>query len=194
MAVQRKNRSIIVSFVLAILALLLFSIPALAAGEEKIGWKKIIDYGYPGYSESGIAWRTYKNCQSHDCSYRFLSWWERGLKRVGTATWTITAPYSGSYKVSVSYRRTENRSPDADFFVTNSDGGEDHFSINQVGSVKYVWKTLGEYHYKKGQKVRVFLNGTDDTYSDCADAASWELVELDPEPILVPANSLLLKK
>ena len=194
MSVQRKNRSIIASSVFAILALLLFSIPAFAAGEVKVGWKKIIDYGQAGYSETGNAWRTYP-AFGHNGTYRYLSHYDYRRIRKGTVTWATVIPASGIYRVSVSYRRTENRSPDADYYVTNSEGSENHYSFNQQGpNETYMWKLSGLFQYKKGQKVRVFLDGTDDTYSDCADAASWELLELIPDGTVAPANMLLLGK
>jgi len=140
-------------------------------------WEKIIDFGDEGYSETGSAWRTYSNPQSHNGSYRYLSHWDMGKARVGTATWTTTIPQSGIYRVAVSYRQTENRSPDANFFATNSSGGMDETVINQVGHLAYIWRTLGTYRYSEGQVVKVVLDGTDDNYSDCADAASWTLLE-----------------
>lgn len=194
MSVQRKNSSIMAYSFFPILALLLFSIPALAADEVKVGWTKVIDYGQAGYSETGNAWRTYP-AFGHNGSYRYLSHYNYTRTRKGTATWATEIPASGIYRVSVSYRRTENRSPDADYYVTNSEGGENHYSFNQMGpNETYMWKLSGLFHYSKGQKVRVFLDGTDDTYSDCADAASWELVELDPAKIVPATNLLLLGK
>lgn len=192
MSTRKKNRAIMAPFVFTALSLLTFSIPAMAA--DGVTWKKIIDFGYPGYAEIGIAWRTYCSPPgtAHDGCYRYLSHYDYTRERVGLATWTTAVPYSGIYKVSVSYRSTENRSPDADYFVINSEGANDHFVVNQTGEGSLVWKTLGQYHYTKGQNAKVVLDGTDDTYSDCADAVSWELVELDPDPKIGPATNLLL--
>lgn len=190
MNVGKTTREIVLGSLIAVLSLLFFSTLGIAAD---VSWAKIIDYGDPGYSETGNAWRTYA-AFGHNGTYRYLSHYDSGRTRVGTATWSTAVPYSGTYRVSVSYRMTDNRSPDADYFVTNNDGGSDHFVINQSGPAQlYKWKTLGDYHYKKGQIVKVFLDGTDDTYSDCADAASWELVELDPPPVVSSAVTLLLR-
>lgn len=159
-------------------------------------WSKVVDYGDAGYSESGVSWKTYHNPQSNDGSYRYLSHYDNTRKRVGTATWEAEIPYSGIYKVSVSFRSTENRSSDADYYVDNGTGGNDHFSFDQRGDGGLVWKTLGEYHYRKGQRVKILLDGTDDTLSDCADAASWTLVKLTPSSPLVNTiiiSSLLFK-
>ncbi|MDH3330090.1 MAG: hypothetical protein OEM01_12725, partial [Desulfobulbaceae bacterium] len=159
-----------------------------------ITWEKIIDFGDEGYSETGVAWRTYINDQSHSGSYRYLSAWEKDLPRVGTATWTTTIPYEGLYKVAVSYRQTENRSPDANYFATNNFGGLDEIVINQSGPLTYIWHTLGEYYYSAGEVVKVHLDGTDDNYSDCADAASWTLIKLgNLPPDITPIISSLLK-
>ncbi|HKJ66084.1 MAG TPA: hypothetical protein VJ969_11820 [Desulfopila sp.] len=152
-------------------------------------WQKIVDYGDPGYSETGNAWRNYVNDQCHNGTYRLLSHWEQERPRVGTATWEITIPQDGYYRVEVSYRQTENRSPDANYFASNGRGGLDETVINQAGVTAHIWRTLGEYYYSAGQRVKVFLDGRDDDYSDCADAASWKLI---PAPVnLTPIIALL---
>lgn len=189
MKVLKNSKSI--SFIVSIAALLLFCGNTTIASTT---WEKLVDFGDAGYSETGVVWRTYINDQSHNGSYRYLSAWEQGLKRVGTATWTTTIPYDGLYRVAVSYRQTENRSPDANYFATNSSGGLDEFVINQRGPLAYIWHTLGEYYYSAGEVVKVHLDGTDDDYSDCADAASWTLIKLgNPPPDITPILSSLLK-
>lgn len=170
---RSKNRTFLsLAGIAAILVLFGFTHDAFSATT----WSKVIDFGYTGYSETGNSWRTYTSPQSHNGSYRYLSHWDRGVARVGTATWTVAVPYNGKYRVSISYRRTENRSPDANYFVTNGSGGMDEYIVNQMGDNAYIWRTLGDYEYSAGQAVKVFLDGTDDNYSDCADAARWELL------------------
>ena len=178
-------------FILSVSVLVLFLAGLTTANAQT--WEKVIDFGDPGYVERGSTWRTYVNGQSHRGSYRYLSHFNYTRRRVGTATWTTVAPYSGTYRVSISFRRTENRSPDANYFVTNNSGELDEFVINQSGHLEFVWAELGLYHYRKGQTIKVLLDGTDDTYSDCADATKWTLVELDPPTVIPPVNSLLLK-
>lgn len=179
-----------------------------AIGGEPVTWSKVVDFGDAGYQEVGASWKNYTNPQANNYSYRYLSHWrEQGLdiKRVGLAFWRTEIPYSGTYRISVSYRRTENRSPDADYGVLKSDASDadyntifnkaeyDWTSINQQGHLALIWKDLGVYEYKKGQLAVVILDGTDDTHSDCADAAKWELVELSDPSVNTGANSLLLR-
>lgn len=193
----KTKKSALFTSGIAVLGLLFFSIMTGAA--EAALWQKLVDYGYPGYSETSNNWTTYNSPQSVNGSYRYLSREVGDGSRTGTATWKITAPYTGIYQVSVSFRKTENRTSDADYYVTNSDGGFDHFSLNQSSHSTYLaWVTLGKYYYVKGQEVLVRLDGTDDSASDCADATSWELLKKLPDPIDTPsltgARSLLLNK
>lgn len=196
------KKSAFITANIAVLGLFLFSvIPNTATA---VTWKKLIDYGYKGYSEtSSYNWRTYSSPESVNGSYRYLSYEVGDGSRTGTATWTTEIPYTGTYRVSVSCRKTENRTTDADYYVTNSDNGLDHFVINQKDHRNIlVWDTLGVYSYEKGQTVLVKLDGTDDGASDCADATLWELVTMLPDPQVAPtappningARSLLLDK
>lgn len=162
-------------------------------------WSKVVDYGDAGYSETSSNWKTYNSPQAYNSSYRYLSREVGDTTRTGTANWETTVPYCGIYRVSVSFRRTENRSPDADYYVTNSSGGEDHYVIDQRSHTPVFTWELGQvdYYYKAGQTVKVRLDGTDDSWSDCSDAASWELIELQTCPSEktaagVPVRMLLL--
>ncbi|MDH3327692.1 MAG: hypothetical protein OEM01_00485 [Desulfobulbaceae bacterium] len=192
------------AFIVANIAVLgLFFFPAMKDTAEAALWQKLVDYGYAGYSETSRNWRTYSSPESVNNSYRYLSREVGDGTRKGTATWQIEIPYSGIYRVTVSCRKTENRTPDADYYVTNSNNGLDHIVINQINPRNIlVWDVLGLYSYEKGQTVLVRLDGTDDSWSDCADATLWELVETRPDPKVAPtappningARSLLLDK
>lgn len=140
-------------------------------------WEKVVDYGDAGYKETGDAWADYKYPASHGGSYRYLSHKERGLKRSGTATWTITIPYTGMYEVSTSWRPSENRTNDADYLVTKSDGGQEKYTFSQRGTGGSHRQVFRNFWYAQGQVVSVTLDGTDDNQSDCADAAYWKLVK-----------------
>lgn len=187
-----------ISKILAIGSFFLFSLSGttMAAHTE---WHKLVDYGDQGYSETTNNWKTYNHpTEAIGGSYRYLSREVGDNSRTGTATWQTTVPYCGKYRVRVSARKTENRTPDADFFVTNSTGGLDHFVINQIDHRNILdWDILGDYYYEKGQTVIVKLDGTDDGWSDCADAALWELIErqrCENEAVTTaPVNILLLK-
>ncbi len=154
-----------------------------------VGQKLIIDNGDPGYSETGDDWTTWPNAgQSLGTDYRYLSHTVGGSDRVGTATWRPPSlPADGMYKVEAVFRATENRSPDADYFVHDADGKVSHRSVDQVdGSTSGnshgpVYADLGTYHLATG-KGHVILDGTDDNYSDEADAVVFTLVSCGTAP------------
>ena len=143
-------------------------------------WQKIIDNNQPGYSETGNAWATW-NVGGYNNNYRYLSHQGKGLKRVGTATWQVAAPYDGQYDVSVHFRQTVNRTTDADYNVYDGNGKRHHFSLNQQ-KLASGWHRLGTFYYKKGQTMKVVLDGTDDTQSDEADAVQWVFSSTNPPP------------
>lgn len=187
----KKNVIIASSLILTVVYLLTAS-PSMAADPT---WKKLIDYGNEGYSETSNNWNTY-GAGGVNGTFRYLSHEVGDGTRTGTATWKTTVPYCGIYRVSVSFRRTENRTADADYFVTNKSGGEDHYVIDQRGHLTYPSWGLGQvdYYYSAGQEVKVVLDGTDDGASDCADAAQWELLQwqecpLTPEELATRAGT-----
>lgn len=145
-------------------------------------WKKIIDFGTNDsvgvYEETGNAWVDYKYASSEGGSYRYLSHQGKGLKRVGTAKWTVRSiPYDGTYEIATSFRPSENRTPDADYSVIVNDKVVAKKVINQRGEGGSKKVVLGRFTLKVGDKVSVFLDGTDDNHSDSADASYFELVE-----------------
>lgn len=191
------KKKIFIASNIVFLGLFLFS--AIMSTAEAVTWEKLIDYGHTGYSETSNNWKTYNSPESVNGSYRYLSREAGNHSRTGTATWQTEIPYCGTYSVRVSCRKTENRTSDADYYVTDSNNELAHFSINQIDHRNILdWDLLGVYYYEKGQVVLVKLDGTDDGASDCADATKWELVELKrcsgEAPTLPPINSLLLKK
>ena len=143
-------------------------------------WEKIIDDRKPGYSETGNAWATW-NTGGYGGSYRYLSHGGKNLPRRGTATWQITIPYDGQYEVAVHFRQTVNRTTDADYNVYDGNGKRHHFSLNQQ-KLATGWHVLGTFYWKKGQKAKVVLDGTDDNQSDEADATRWRLKSNKPPP------------
>lgn len=187
---MKRLKNVVSTFLTATALGLLVTGTGMAAGP--VNWSKVVDHGSQGYLESGGPWRTYISPQANYGSYRYLSHWHRGVPRKGTATWLTEIPYSGTYRVSVSFRRTENRSPDADYAVMVGGKIIRWFSVDQHGDLALIWKDLGVYEYKKGQIAGVFLDGRDDNWSDCADATKWELVELADPPVNAGANHLLL--
>lgn len=191
MTMIKKNVRIITNTIT--LGLFFFSAMTSTAATQ---WEKIVDFGDSGYSETSSNWETYNSPESMNGSYRYLSRLAGNGTRTGTATWQTEIPYSGTYSVRVSCRHTENRTSDADYYVTNSNNGLDHFVVNQADHRNILVITpLGEYNYEEGQIVKVVLDGTDDGASDCADATLWQLVKLKGNlNVVSPANLLLLNR
>lgn len=194
-----KNRN---TFIFSVVGISFITFALTTTSASAATWYKLIDNGTPGYSETTNNWATWGCTGCPGLSYRYLSREVGDGSKQGTATWKTTIPYCGLYEVKVSARKSENRTSDADYYVTNSTGGEDHFSINQVdhrNPLYAIWDKLagdqpgGYYYYEEGQEVLVRLDGTDDHASDCADAASWELIKQENcSPVVTPQNHLLL--
>lgn len=162
-----------------------------AAAED---WTKTIDYGDSGYSETG-NWASWTFGRAVGGSYRYLTKETAGVEnRKGKAFWKTKVPVYGRYRVEISYRRTANRTTDADFFVHDGFGDTYHFIINQKADPTenhLTWTTLGTFHWHKDEEAVVELDGTDDTRSDEADAAKWTLVE-ELEPVEEPKADIRL--
>lgn len=143
-------------------------------------WEKLVDYGTNDsaavYEETGNAWVSYTYPASAGGSYRYLSHKNQGLARVGTAKWTVkSAPFDGNCEIIVTFRPSENRTSDADYFVIAGGKTVINKSINQRGTSGSKKVVLGTIAVKKGQTVSVLLDGTDDNQSDCADSAYFKL-------------------
>jgi|GEM_PF-6699670 len=145
-----------------------------------VSWARTVDHGtndaVAQYIETGNAWVSYNFAGANNNSYRYLSHQGRGVVRIGTARWVVKAvPYDGMYEVSTTWRASDNRTPDADYSVFVDNRKVFGRSYNQRGDgVKKV--ILGRFQAKKGQRLELVLDGTDDNHSDCADAAYFRLV------------------
>jgi hypothetical protein len=125
-----------------------------------------------------------------DSSYLYESQYAGDGNRRGMAIWSPVLPSAGQYRISTWFRRTSNRTTDADFFVLDGDGGEDHYVVNQRGAGGSGWVDLGEHPCDAGfSGCRVTLDGTDDDQSDEANAVRFVWVsgggapaEPSPEP------------
>ncbi|MEA3292151.1 MAG: hypothetical protein U9Q71_07625 [Pseudomonadota bacterium] len=160
------------------------------AGSSLDAWEETVDFGSPGYAETGNAWRSWPFSPAVGGSYRYLSYYEEGRTRVGAASWSVTIPVDGRYEVLVSFRRTENRTRDADYHIVDGSGVRHDRQLDQHATPTrndLTWVSLGEYSWKTGQTASVVLDGTDDNQSDEADAARWVLVE-DLTPGETPAS------
>ncbi|MHB1348497.1 MAG: golvesin C-terminal-like domain-containing protein [Desulfobulbaceae bacterium] len=177
------------------LAMALSATVVVSAAAQAQTWDQWIDYGYPGYSETGNTWRTYPYPTAHDGSYRYQSHWDSGVFRYGTATFTTDPlPYTGIYEVRITYRASENRASSAEFVVVKDKFGNlEYHTINQSLGEGMETETLGRYEYKKGQQPYVKLIDNDAySDSDCVDAAYFKLIEVLPDGGVGPAVDMLL--
>lgn len=176
----------------ALLLIGLMASPA-ARADCPVGKKTLIDNGQTGYAETGDSWNTWpSNQQSIGPDYRYLSKYVGAPGAKGKATWTPKLPAAGLYKVEATFRATENRTSDADYFVHAGDGKVTHKVVDQrdgtdKGQPSHgpVYADLGTHWFAPG-KGHVVLDGTDDSQSDEADAVQWTLVSCtdggEPEP------------
>lgn len=174
---------------LAVLAALL------AAATPSIAQTIIIDDadGAPGFTLTGNDWTTWGmigyGFDGGDTDYHYLSHTVGGNDRRGTATWTPDIPTAGTWQIETWFRRTENRTDDADHYVYDGLGGSTHTSLDQRGSGASGWIDLGQHWCAAGWGgCSVVLDGTDDDQSDEANAVRFTLVaaENPPEPELPP--------
>jgi len=138
-----------------------------------VGWTKIVDYGDDGYEETGTAWVSYPFSPANNQEYRYLSHGGTNQPRKGKAIWSITIPDSGKYELTVSFRKTENRTKAADYYFTDGNGPNYHKTYSQNGDGTMAWVTIGTFYWKKGDTSTITLDGTDSNDSDEADAMKW---------------------
>ncbi len=146
--------------------------------------------GSPTFTTTGDDWTTWstngEGYDSSDTDYHYLSHTVGGSDRRGTATWTPELPVAGTWLIETWFRRTENRTDDADHVVYDGYGAATSMSIDQQGSGGSGWLSLGEYYCEAGSGgCYVVLDGTDDDESDEANAMRFTLIaegEVEPEP------------
>jgi len=115
-------------------------------------------------------------------NYRYLSHTVGDGTRKGKAIWRPKITITGYYDVEISYRATANRTPDADYFVYDDNGGVKHVVINQKHTGDCTRKVLGNFYCKQGGSCRVVLDGTDDGESDAADISRFTLTRCSGKP------------
>lgn len=146
----------------------------------------------PDFIVTGDSWASWSypgvGHAPSDSGYHYLSAYVGDGDRRGSAFWTPDLPAAGTYSAATWFRRTSNRSPDADFFVSGADGVDEHHTVNQRGDGPSGWVELGEMLCPQGRSsCRVSLVG-DDGLSDEANAVRFLRVGATPtEPAPEPA-------
>jgi len=158
-------------------------LPSIAHAGECAGVVVSVDNDEPtsGYSEVNP-----ENFQTHDVdacagSYRYLSKYVGDESTDGRVIWQPTIATPGTYRVTTSFRASENRTDDADYVLFGDDGQMSSVVIDQRGD-GCVQEVVGEIWCVAGGSCRLELDGTDDMKSDAADETVFELVGCDPPP------------
>jgi len=179
---SRKPGMALPFLVFSFLFLLLYSSIPNEARAVNIGWRFVVDDGDPGYSETGNSWASRAWSSAYNGDYRYLSHLNHTVERKGEAVWQLTIPTSGTYRIDIHYRPTENRTRDADYHVYDGRGEIHKHSIDQTyhGPLSSAgWYSLGNYDWSRGHRAKVVLDGSDDLDSDEADAVRWTLVRVN---------------
>ncbi|PID39002.1 MAG: hypothetical protein CSB49_02645 [Proteobacteria bacterium] len=142
-----------------------------------------VDNDIPGSGYSEVKPQNWIGHSVDACfgTYRYLSHKVGDGTRKGKAIWTPTITVTGWYDVTVSYRRSTNRTDDADYIVEDDSGKTQRFTINQRGPTACTKKTLATIYCKAGGSCRVTLDG-DDGKSDAADITTFVLTQCSGAP------------
>ena len=140
--------------------------------------------GAPWFTTTTSNWDTWGmgtyGYDGGDTSYHYLTSYAGDGSRTGTATWTPELPTAGTWRIETWFRRTDNRTDDADHYVYDRDGSH-RVIIDQTGDGASGWVELGTYSCDAGTACYVVLDG-DDGESDEANAMRFTLVSEDPDP------------
>jgi hypothetical protein len=164
---------------------------ALVAAPSTLAAQTIViddqDGAAAGFTTTGNDWTTWGTLgygfDGGDTDYHYLSHTVGGSDRVGTASWTPDIPTAGTWEITTWFRRTDNRTDDADHFIYDGAGGVTHISLDQRGNGASGWVDLGQHWCAQGGGgCSVTLDGTDDNQSDEANAVRFVLVTPDEDP------------
>ncbi|NOZ01534.1 MAG: cellulase family glycosylhydrolase, partial [Deltaproteobacteria bacterium] len=158
----------------------------------------------PQFTMTGDDWATWGTAgcgfDGGDTSYHYLSKTVGGDDKKGKAFWKPDLPVSGTYEISTWWRKTANRTTDADHYIHDGTGGVTHLVIDQKGDAQPEgstipfdcfsgWYSLGEYFCAAGVAgCYVELDGTDDNQSDEANAMRFTLKECSGGPVDPPPD------
>ncbi len=178
-------------------ALLVFAMATSALADDCPEYDHIIDdqHGAPQFTLTGNDWATWgsNGCgySSADSSFHYTSKTVGGPDKKGTATWTPNLPVAGTYEITTHWRKTGNRTTDANHFIYDGEGGITEIIIDQKQDAsengdfecKSGWWPLGTYYCQSGKGgCYVVLDANDDDYSDEANAVRFTLVDCTGEP------------
>lgn len=112
----------------------------------------IVDNTSAGFSTSANWWTTTATPGFYGTNYH-----TRGAEAISDpASWSVTLPTTGSYKVYAQWAAGSNRSTTAGYIITHS-GGSVTVPTNQTINGG-AWRELGTYNFNAGTDVRVQLS------------------------------------
>jgi hypothetical protein len=100
------------------------------------------DDGSPTYTETG-SWTTSGSTGYNGGTYRFVA-----TAAAATASWDITIPKDGTWKIEVQYVAGSNRATSTAYSIDH-DGGTASVNIDQTQN-SLTWVTLGSYSFSAG--------------------------------------------
>ncbi len=165
------------------LAPVVAAIPSTAHAGDCSGISVAVDNDDPG---SGYSEVNPENFQTHNVdacagTYRYLSQYVGDESTNGRVIWQPSIEVEGTYRVTTSFRASENRTDDADYLLIGDDGQQTGMSVDQRGD-GCAEVVVGEIWCVAGGSCRLELDGTDDAKSDAADQTVFELVDCEPPP------------
>jgi len=141
--------------------------------------------GSPAFTTTGDNWDTWSmpagdGFDGGDTSYHYLTSYSGDGDRKGTATWSPDLPRAGTWSVSTWFRRTSNRSSDADHYLYDATGASTHVSVDQTGDGASGWVDLGDVTCEAGRGSCTVVVDGDDGQSDEANAVRFVFLGGDP--------------
>jgi type IV pilus assembly protein PilY1 len=126
----------------------------------------ILDYGDPGYEETGSGWGS----SGASSSYEYNGQSRYTTSSGSYATWTPNIPETGTYKVYVWYVSWDTRDTNALYTVHHA-GGDWTTRINQKTGASQ-WVELGDFDFNQGSDgyIRVTRDGASTGTSTSVDA------------------------
>jgi hypothetical protein len=143
-----------------------------------------VDYDIPGSGYSEVKPENWETNTTYACykAYRSLTQHAGDGTRKGKAIWRPAIPRSGWWQVDTSWRQSDNRGTDADYFFRDDLGKQTHKVVDQRNEGSGCsHKDMGTFWCKAGGGCELVLDG-DDGQSYAADITTFTLVQCDDAP------------
>jgi hypothetical protein len=141
---------------------------------------------YTDWTDLSYPWRTSNYWPYVMNGYsRYTSSWDVNNPRHGVAVWRVQIPKTGWYSLKASYKQTENRTSEAQYYVYINATINDiknysatpvyHLVFDQEGTDfgQFNYAEFGEFCLKQGDVSVLVLDARETDRSSSADAAIW---------------------